>query len=136
MQKGFLCTSTIARHSATLKKLLKSLSKFFAKNSLLNKNGLMALGPSNWFNGNDMEITDFLLSDRSRPVGLVVATFEDVNGYRTHNIVTDCKNRLLFDPDKFYDNKIWPLTRETLEKLQIKKIHSAKQINVSNAHKI
>ena len=52
----------------------KSLSKFFAKKSLLNKNGLMALGPSNWFNGNDMEITDFLLSDRSRPVGLVVAT--------------------------------------------------------------
>ena len=107
---------------------LNSLSKFFAKNSLLKKHGLMVKGPSKWFTGEDTKITDFLLSDESRPVGLVIATIEDVNGYRTHNIAIDCKHRLLFDPDKFYDNKTWPLTRETLEELHIKKIHSARQI--------
>mmetsp|Transcript_6462 Transcript_6462/g.8504 ORF Transcript_6462/g.8504 Transcript_6462/m.8504 type:complete len:177 (-) Transcript_6462:48-578(-) len=107
---------------------LDSLSAFFFGNNLLKKNGLMVLGPSKWFNGNDTEITDFLLSNGSRRVGLVIATIEDDNGYRTHNIAIDCKNRLLFDPDKFYENKTWPLNRETFEKLEIKKIHSARQI--------
>ena len=107
---------------------LDSLSAFFAGNHLLKKNGLMALGPSKWFNGDDPEITDFLLSDGSRRVGLVVATIEDDNGYRTHNIAIDCKNRLLFDPDKFYENKTWSLNKEIFEKLEIKKIHSARQI--------
>ena len=69
-----------------------------------------------------------LSPDGSCRVGLVVATIEDDNGYRSHNIAIDCKNRLLFDPDKFYENKTWPLNRETFEKLEIKKIHSARQI--------
>ncbi len=107
---------------------LDSLSAFFAGNLLLKKNGLMVKGPSQWFTGNDTEITDFLLSNGSRRVGLVIATIEDDNGYRTHNIAIDCKNRHLFDPDKFFEHKTWPLNRETFKKLEIKKIHSARQI--------
>ena len=107
---------------------LDSLSAFFAGNVLLKKNGLMVKGPSKWFKGNDTEVTDFLLSNGSRRVRLVIATIEDNNGYRTHNIAIDCKNRLLFDPDKFFENKTWPLNRETFKKLEIKKIHSARQI--------
>jgi len=94
----------------------------------LSKNGLKALGPSKWFEGKDTEITEFILSNGSRRVGLIIATIEDDCGEKTHNIAIDCKNRLLFDPDNRYENKAWSLTRETFEKLKIKKIHSAKQI--------
>ncbi len=86
------------------------------------------MGLSRWFQGNDTEVTYILLSNGPRPFGLVIATIEDVHGDRTHNIAIDCKNRLLFDPNKLYDNKTWPPARETFRKLLIKKNHSAQQI--------
>jgi len=55
---------------------LDRLSDFFTRNSLLSKNGLKALGPSKWFEGKDTEITEFILSNGSRRVGLIIATLK------------------------------------------------------------
>ena len=107
---------------------LDRLSEFFSTNPALNKNGLSARGPSEWYEGHYSGLTDFVISKDSRRVGLIIANIEDIHGNKTHNISIDCKNRVVFDPDKFYCNKTWPLTRETFEKLKIKRIHAAKQI--------